>query len=178
MTRVKTIYRLCLVILGVGLLPYAASSEGPVGSSPQEQPPRKTRVIDGSREPELLPEAIVWEGAFAALHDLTGGKRDPSDPEVWGFVKNNLHISAKDAAILLEGVARARSGQRTLERQLDLAFHKDNDPGEVSRLKEEIDQLILDHRDRILTTLSPRGAKALHRYIAIIKRGMKVEIPE
>jgi len=172
----RTICSLCLLILGVAR-PTAACSEGPVGTLNQEQP-RKTRVIDGSREPELLPAALVWENAFAALHDLTGGKTDPSDPEVWGFVKNNLYISAKDAAILLEGVARARSGQRLLERQLDQAFQDDDDPGEVSRLKQEIDRLILDHRDQILATLSPRGAKAVQRYIAIIKRGMKVETPE
>jgi hypothetical protein len=44
---------------------------------------------------------------------------------------------------------------------------------EKARLREEIARTTLQARDELLRSLSPRGNKALLRWVAIAKRGMK-----
>jgi hypothetical protein len=129
-------------------------------------------TIEGRLEPELLPETSVWDNVFAALHSLTGRKTDPRDPEVQSFVKGNLFISDADAAILLQEVAATRARVRRLEVLPNDEFTVDGRADDGSERRKQINEATLEARDRILQRLSPRGSKALLRWVAIVKQGM------
>jgi hypothetical protein len=128
-------------------------------------------TIEGRLEPELLPETSVWNHVIAALHSLTGGHTDPRHPEAHAFVAGNLYMSEGDAAILLEEVSAARARLRRLEsRKSDECGGED--PNDYSACRKQIDAATLEARDKTLARLSPRGRKALLRWVAIIKQGM------
>jgi hypothetical protein len=142
----------------------------PAGAALPHEGHRHT--IEGRLEPELLPETSVWDNVFAALHSLTGRKTDPRDPEVQSFVKGNLFISDADAAILLQEVAATRAQVRKLEPMTNADLGVEDSADGVWAGRKLIDQATLDGRDRILQRLSPRGRKALLRWVAIVKQGM------
>jgi hypothetical protein len=121
---------------------------------------------------------VVWENVFAALHSLTEGKTDPNDPQVKDFVRSNLYLGAEDTRILLKEIATARRKGSALEAQLNAAFAAGREPDETARIRNEVDRSILGSRDQLLRRLSPRGAKALLRYVATIKQGMTYRAPE
>ena len=125
-------------------------------------------TILGRMEPERLPETSVWDHVLSALHDLTGGRTDPRHPEVHSFVAGNLFLSESDTATLLAEVATARARLQRLERELDQVSAGRN----RDAIRSQIEQLPLEARDQILRRLSPRGGKALLRWVAIIKQGM------
>lgn len=160
----------CLLLLGLCLFdsyPLAAQAPG-----------RPLREIDGRLEPDKLPEALVWDNLFSVVYDLTGGKTDPKDPDVQGFIKGNLHMSVDDAAILLEGVAANRRTLPKLEDALRKAFEAERDASEIAKRKAAIEQATVTSRDQILRALSPHGAKALRRYEAVVRQGMKVQVEQ
>jgi hypothetical protein len=128
--------------------------------------------IEGRFEPELLPETSVWEHVFYALHSLTGGRTDPRHPEVHSFIAGNVFLSDADAALLLEEVVAVRAQIRRLELQLEDAARAGNRPLDEASLKAQIEQAPVEARDRTLKRLSPRGGKALLRWVAVIKYGM------
>ena len=78
-----------------------------------------------------------------AIHDLTGGKTDPTDPQVRSFVRGNLFLSDRDAAILLEHVSATRRRMRDLERRMEGPI--DEDAGH--QLRDQADQVVLAGRD-------------------------------
>jgi len=131
----------------------------------------RREVIVGALEPERLPETSVWDNAFAALHDLTGGKTDPRDPQVRAFVRGNLFLSDDDAGRLLRGVATARGRMRGVQARLDRATTAERED-DAAVLRDELARVTLAARDDLLSSLSPRGRKALLRWIAIFKQGM------
>jgi hypothetical protein len=131
-----------------------------------------SHTIKGRFEPELLPETSVWEHVFYAIHSLTGGRMDPRDPEVHSFVAGNLFLSDADAAVLLEEVAAVQARIQRLERQQQEALKAGDRALEEATLREQIEQAPLEARDKTLKRLSPRGSKALLRWVAVIKQGM------
>lgn len=142
--------------------------------------------IRGSEEPERIPDWKAWEGLFAFLSSITNGKTDPKDPEVSGFVRGNLFISSEDAGVLLRITARVRArleelwDQEDHDLETELGLPHDGTDRSQLRLRQE-KQLVLEARDEILATVTPRGAKALLRYVAAnVKPGMVVgvEVPE
>jgi hypothetical protein len=122
-------------------------------------------TINGRLQPELLPETSVWGHVIAAVYSFTGGSADVHDPEAQSFVRGNLFISDADAAILLQEVVTARPRLRRLELQPAV-------DGRWAARRKQIDDAILAARDQILRRLSPRGRKALLRWVALIKQGM------
>ena len=132
-----------------------------------------TDVIDGRLSPERLPEESVWDHVFAAIHDLTGGKTDIRDPDVQAFVRGNLYLSDADSELLLRHVSAERTRIEEIESRLRTSAGPGATADEQSRLREEIGRVTLQARDGLLRDLSPRGAKALLRWVAIAKRGMK-----
>ncbi len=135
------------------------------------------RHIDGARNPELLPERVVWDGVFAALHDFLG--YNPEDAEVGrdpdDFIRSNLFLSSEDGRILKRGVQRAREAVQEKQDRLDDAFRADQPQEQLAELKRQVDRATLDARDELLRDLSPRGAKALLRWVAVVKYGMSYE---
>jgi hypothetical protein len=129
------------------------------------------RYVDGAKNPELLPEPVVWDNVFAALHDFMSGTNAE------GFAKTNLFISSQDAQLLKRGVERARLAVRERQDQLNAASRADAPPSEIVDLRGAVDKATLDGRDDILRSLSPLGAKALLRWVAVIKYGMSHEEP-
>ena len=130
-----------------------------------------SHTIEGRFEPELLPETSVWDHVFAAVYSLSGGSTDPQDPDAHTFVRGNLFISEADAAILLQEVVTARARIRALE-SLKSDECGGGDPNDYSACRRQIDAATLQARDQILRRLSPRGRKALLRWVAVIKQGM------
>ncbi len=129
--------------------------------------------IDGQRDPDRLPETMVWGELFHVLHRFTRGKTDPADSEVRDFVEANLFMSSEDVSILLPEVARALERIRSVKGRLN---EVGGDPTAKRALRRDMRIGILEDRNRILAKLSPRGAKALLRYVAVLRQGSQVSI--
>jgi hypothetical protein len=146
-----------LLLLGVPVGP-AAAHDG------------HSHTIEGRFEPELLPETSVWEHVFTAIHSLAQDQAVPGHPTL---IAGNLFMSDADAAILLQETAAVRARIRQLEHQLRDARRAGNRPLEEATLKRQIEQAPVEARDRTLRRLSPRGSKALLRWVAAaIRYGM------
>jgi hypothetical protein len=94
-----------------------------------------------------------------------------------GFVRANLFMSSEDGRILKRGVERARAAVKQRQDRLDGAFRADAPDVETAELRRQVDSATLEGRDEILRSLSPLGAKALLRWVAVIKFGMSHEEP-
>ena len=129
-------------------------------------------TIVGSLEPELLPDTSVWDHVIAAIYSLTDGITDPRHPEARTFIHGNLFLSDADAAVLLQEVGAARSRLQRLELRTDAEFEADQQMYGTPPRRQQIDEATLEARDQILRRLSPRGRKALLRWVAVIKQGM------
>jgi hypothetical protein len=127
--------------------------------------------IVGALEPERLPESSVWDNAFAAIHDLTGRTTDPRAPQAKTFMRSNLFVSDRDAAIILTRVVGIRARLAAIEKRWAEMAESDA-IAQTASFQAQLERETLAARDDILTSLSPRGRKALLRWIAVIKQGM------
>ncbi len=135
---------------------------------------RSNDRIDGALEPELLPEDLVWDAVFAALHALTGGKTDAADAQVDEFVRGNLFLTPEDTTALLQEVASARSTIAAIEALMESLEGRDGQPPAFAALREELRQTILLHGDLALNSLSVRGRTSLRHFVALVRSGTSV----
>lgn len=159
--------RLLLTMLVV-LMPAIGLADQRSGAKPAAE---ETLLIDGSKNPELVPQWSVWEFSF----DLFGAKK---------LLPNVLlhQLSGDEPAIILE--ATAEHLQREAEhhddvRRLNDRWTKAAAPALDERLRQiklEYRRGILQTRDRLLAALSPGGAAALAQFVEGTKSGMKIAV--
>jgi hypothetical protein len=129
--------------------------------------------IDGSKNPELIPEWSVWQAAFRSF--LLVGQLPTAVAQ---------HISKEEAAMVL-GVAKehGQSMNACEERAMKLMPLLQKETAEVINRKTEALNLecrsrTLRLRDRALDGLGPDGQVALRGWVESTKATIQVSVPK
>jgi hypothetical protein len=141
---------------------------------PSDSPAEEIVVIDGSKNPELIPQWAAWEFAFRVM----GGGPKELPTTVYRVVSGE-----ERALILAEAQASLKRDKACQERVQKLwplvGIEKDS----VINVKQQKIQLdcrweTLHARDRLLQRLRPEGQTELIRFVEDMKGGTKVTIPK
>jgi hypothetical protein len=128
--------------------------------------------IDGKKNPEMIPEWVVWEVAFQALH---GGTDLPT-------VLYRAGMSKEEAAVIKrEAEASAARDRGCQARAMKLASELGTSSvaainQKTSDLQLECRQQTIDARDRLLAALGPQVQAALATWVEDFKPGMTFTI--
>jgi hypothetical protein len=141
---------------------------------PSDSPAEEIVVIDGSKNPELIPQWAAWEFVFRVM----GGGPKELPTTVYRVVSGE-----ERALILAEAQASLRRDKACQERVQKLwplvGIEKDS----VINAKQEKIQLdcrweTLHARDRLLQRLRTEGQMELIRFVEDMKGGSRVTIPK
>ena len=125
--------------------------------------PSEMIAIDGSRNPEMIPEYMVWEHGFSGLAFIKARQIKAA--------LDSLMLSPEDAArVFKEADAQAdrdrRRSERELERRTALRDAKPADLGAALRdVILEYRWEVLHARDRLLASLSAEGQAEVLRWM-------------
>jgi hypothetical protein len=130
--------------------------------------------IDGSKNPELIPEWSAWGFAFRVF--ATGSRQLPT----------TIHtvVSAEETAIILKEADQVQKVDQDCQNRivnLNASLGKEKNEVLDTRLREltlECRWATLHARDRLLEVLAPEGASALRAFVASTKTGTSLSIPK
>jgi hypothetical protein len=153
----------------VGSAELPAQSQTPPARSAQEMV-----QIDGSKNPELIPEWSAWGFAFRVF--ATGSRQLPT----------TIHtvVSAEEAALILKEADQVQKVDQDCQNRivkLNALLGKEKIEVLDTRLREltlECRWATLHARDRLLEVLAPEGASALRAFVASTKPGTSLSIPK
>jgi hypothetical protein len=135
-----------------------------------EPVPESDRLeIDGSKNPEMIPQ---WDAWLAAFDQITRSRDLPT--EVW------KHINDKEAeSIRAAARENARNFQALQDRVLKMLPLLQAEGQKASLEKTQAMNIefrwqVLGLRDRVLASLNPSGQAALSGYVESLKAGMRV----
>ena len=132
----------------------------------------ETIEIDGSKNPELIPEWSAWGFAFRVI--ATGSRQLPS----------SVHavVSTEEATLLLKQADRLQKFDRECQNRmvkLHSLLGKEKDDALDARLRDltlDCRWATLHARDRVLEQLTPEGGAALMAFVASTKVGTSLTI--
>lgn len=160
--------RICVLSL-VTMMAVSAQASG--------QPPSSSVDmvhIDGSKNPELIPQWNVWAFTFRII---AGGTKQIPTPVL-------DHLSEQEAALVLKAAEEdeattADCQKKILAMRPLLRTEKAEVINQKTReLQLECRQRTLDTRDRLLASLADPGRNALSEFVESMKSGMKVSVPK
>lgn len=135
-----------------------------------EPVPESDRLeIDGSKNPEMIPQ---WDAWLAAFDQITRSRDLPT--EVW------KHINDKEAeSIRAAARENARNFQALQDRVLKMLplLQAEGQKASIEKTQAmniEFRWQVLGLRDRVLASLNPSGQAALSGYVESLKAGMRV----
>lgn len=147
----------------------------------QSGPPQKATemvTIDGSKNPELIPEWLVWQETFKTLA-LVANKEG-------SLFKEGLVLSDKEAALLY-----GEAGQQTeRERRCFASLDQRHKELSAAGVKPEVMQKdlqdrevdcrwkTLEARDRVLKGLGPDGQASLLTWTQDVRRSIKSTVSQ
>jgi hypothetical protein len=172
MVRVLTTAIMASVIAGGAILS---------GQSPQHQPssnnpfviagPSERVEIDGSKNPELIPEWYIWETFFRQLHTA-------------GTIPSALNLTTNEERFLrMELEQYGRSNQQcqkdieSLRPLVGVASNTEvNDKQRAIQL--QCRHRSLDIRDRVLAGMRPETSVAIAAWVENLKTGVEISVPK
>ena len=144
-------------------------------SAAQKPPPVDDRiVIDGSRNPELIPQWAAWEFAFRVIN---GGSRQ---------LPSNVHHAATEQERALISAAAAANARRDaacverIEREIRPLLGKEKREVAAARQQEihvDCRWQTLHARDRLLERLRPEVRTELIKFVEDMKEGKTLSMP-
>ena len=146
-----------------------AWSQRPAGASAQEMV-----QIDGSKNPELIPEWSAWGFAFRVF--AAGSRQLPTS--IYSVV------SAEETALILKEADQVQKADQECQSRivkLNALLGKEKNEVLDTRLREltlECRWATLHARDRLLEVLAPEGRSALGAFVASTKTGTSLSIPK
>jgi hypothetical protein len=133
-------------------------------------------VVDGSKTPDLISDAIAWRLFLRALSEPDGLETkvaraktdaiglDPDDAAVFRSILATFHSEVPRVEQRIQSIGRASPGTAPY--------------AEIARLRTIINQLAVDVQNRLETGLSKDGAKKVRDFVRAHKKHMKViELP-
>jgi hypothetical protein len=146
-----------------------AQTQKPPVTSPQEM-----LQIDGTRNPELIPEWSAWGFAFRVF--ATGSRQLPT--AIYSVV------SAEETALILKEADQVQKVDQDCQGRivkLNALLGKEKNEVLDTRLREltlECRWATLHARDRLLEVLAPEAGSALRAFVASTKTGTSLSIPK
>ena len=134
--------------------------------------------IDGAKNPEQIPEHLMWSTGFETIGFLTGKGITSEGP------LTRLQLSPADQKLLTEEVGRFKE-RRAECHQTGLRIQSAMKGQEVQKIEEamkantlECRTTMLESKDRLLTRMSPEGAAALATWMLNERTKIKALIPK
>jgi hypothetical protein len=183
-----------LLVTGLGMPPAPQSpappfpvgqSPAPVSASPIAQTPEKVQglpgmtEIDGGKNPELIPDHLIWRTTFVRLAEIRrrGEEADLADL---------LPLSKADLATLYTEVMKQRGRDEDCEaryRAKEAVLKTERTP--ASAAEAALDEILIDCRtqvldaaDRVLDAVSDEGRQILLDYHESHRRSTSVLVPQ
>jgi hypothetical protein len=136
-------------------------------------PPSEWVHIDGSKNPELIPQWTVWRQAF---HNMAQVSNIPTEVI--------HHLSPKEQESLL-AAARADVKKELGCQERVLEIMPLLSTGDAKQINDKTKEINLDcrwqtlnRRDQVLESLNPEGRSALVNWVESNKAGMSVRVPK
>lgn len=153
-------------------------SGGAFQVSPILRAPHDIILIDGRKNPELIPEYVLWEHGFGGLAMI---KENDMKPAI-----DSLHLSPSDFALVWKEAGQQRHREEesmALQRQRRQALAaRGLKPAEwVPELRELILEYrwsVLNARDRLLAAMSPEGQVTLLAWIEQRRANITGAVPK
>ena len=151
------------------------SGAGPAGGVQQDDQdlPGEYIVVDGAKEPWLLPEWLVWEGVFGGVHIIRTKRMEGSPLDALAVTPAEMKRLEKAAFWYNDHFHACAERQEKEVARLRAARRPDADvfkrQGEVIlKCREQV----LDRADALLRGMSDRSRVALLAYVESKKKGM------
>jgi len=158
------------VVSNVTLLPSQSAQKPP--ASPFSIPKPSERVeIDGSKNPELIPEWYVWETFFRQLHTA-------------GTVPSALNLTESETRALHMEVEEFYKSNQQCQKQIEnlrplVGIASNSEVNQKQRsIQLECRNRSLDIRDRLLAGVRPEASVALVTWVESLKSGIEISVPK
>jgi hypothetical protein len=165
--------RRLIVIVGVLVVSATPRAQSrALANSQSAQPPPETIEIDGSRNPELIPQWSAWEFAFRVMAD--GPKELPTIV--------HLVVSADEGALILREagmIAKRAAACEARMSKLRVLIGKEKASVLDAQAREitlDCRRQTLDVRDRLLDRLNPEAQTALRAFVESTKAGTSLTL--
>ena len=163
-------------LVGLGLAMVLASGVSSVagGQAPDRRAVPEMMQIDGSKNPELIPEWSAWGFTFRVF--ATGSRQLPSSVY--------FAVSREEGALIMKEADQLQRVDRDCQSRVvklhDLLGKEKDDvlDQKLRDLTVECRWAALHTRDRVLEALKPEGAAALTAFVASTKAGTSITIPK
>ena len=134
-------------------------------------PPSERLEIDGSKNPELIPEWYIWETFFRQLH--TAG----TIPSVLNLTTNEERLLRMELEQYSKSNQRCQKDIESLRPLIGVAAVKDiNEKQRAIQL--ECRRRSLDIRDRLLAGVRPESSVAIAVWVENLKTGVEISVPK
>jgi len=142
---------------------------------PQTPPrPEDIVVIDGSKNPELIPQWYVWGYAFRVF---SGGRRE-LPTSIWFLVsKEETQLVMKEADAVQKSDADCADRAIRTHGLLKKGESLKSVDVKMHAITVECRWKTLQARDRILDGLNPEARIALVKFVEECKQGMTITVP-
>jgi hypothetical protein len=156
--------RCFLLAVACFALPLNLFSQG-FSQAPSTSPPG---LVDGSKNPELIPDSAAYRLVFISLMAKT--IPDSGDPKALARRNAALHatgLSSGDQAVLIQELAGFSEQYKSWQTQLA-------GPANAASRKAQVASLVLATRNALIKQLSPDGAATFVSYVQARKSRMVV----
>jgi hypothetical protein len=148
----------------------------PIGPAAQSGDAPGFKTIEGRRNPELIPDEVVWEITFDTWVSLCTREETPGEC-IGAISKHNVYIPEKDArALVAVGEATLRDVRALREPLKDPHTHWT--PAQRVERRASIGRRVLAGRDELRAKIPRRSFRAIERWIAAFKPSLTVQVPE
>ncbi len=158
------------VVSNVTLLLSQSAQKPPV--SPFSIPGPSERVeIDGSKNPELIPEWYVWETFFRQLHTA-------------GTMPSALNLTESETRALQMELEEFNKSNQQCQKQVEnlrplVGIASNSEVNQKQRaIQLECRNRSLDIRDRLLAGVRPEASVALVTWVESLKSGIEISVPK
>jgi hypothetical protein len=147
-------------------------------SAPQPPPnpfsipgPSERLEIDGSKNPELIPEWYIWETFFRHLHSA-------------GTIPSVLNLTTSEERLLQMELEQYSKGNQECQKQIEnlrplVGVAPNNEVNDKQRaIQLECRRRSLDIRDRLLASVRPEASIAITAWVENLKNGIEISVPK
>jgi hypothetical protein len=162
---------LCASVVSNVTLLLSQSAQKPPASPFSIPGPSERVEIDGSRNPELIPEWYVWETFFRQLHNA-------------GTVPSVLNLTESETRALRMEVEAFNKNNEQCQKQIEslrplVGIASNSEVNQKQRsIQLECRNRSLDIRDRLLAGVRPEASVALVTWVESLKSGIEISVPK
>ena len=143
------------------------------GAHGTQSTPVEWVIIDGAKQPELLPDWLVWENVFSGVYTIRHKRLEGSPLDSLAVTSSELR-RIEEAGTWYDA-QRGACGERQKKQVAMLRAAKRSAADVTTRQREiilECRRQVLDRADALLGSMSDDGRAALLSYVEAMKPGM------